>query len=74
MHDGSLPTLESVLAHYAAGGRAHDNPNKDPLIGGFTLSDRDREDLIAFLNSLTDDMVIRDKRFGNPWPRSGPEN
>ncbi len=48
MHDGSIPTLEGVLDHYAAGGRkivsgpyagnGHDNPNKDPLIGGFTLS------------------------------------
>jgi len=47
MHDGSIPTLEGVLNHYAAGGRAHDNPNKDPLIGGFTLSEQDRKDLIA---------------------------
>jgi cytochrome c peroxidase len=40
MHDGSLATLEDVLAHYAAGGRTiasgphqgvgHDNPNKSP--------------------------------------------
>jgi cytochrome c peroxidase len=36
MHDGSIPTLDGVLDHYAAGGKnAHDNPNKDPLIGGF---------------------------------------
>jgi cytochrome c peroxidase len=68
MHDGSIPTLEGVLDHYAAGGRAHDNPNKDPLIGGFTLTQQDRDDLIAFLKSLTDDEVIRDPRFANPWP------
>ncbi len=77
MHDGSIATLEGVLEHYAAGGRAitsathheigHDNPNKDPLISGFVLSEHDRDDLIAFLNSLTDDMVIRDPRFANPW-------
>ena len=66
MHDGSIPTLEGVLDHYAAGGRAHDNPNKDPLIGGFTLSPQDRDDLIAFLKSLTDDMVLHDPRFANP--------
>jgi len=76
MHDGSIPSLEGVLDHYAAGGRAitagpnagngHDNPNKDPLIGGFTLSQQNRYDLIEFLKSLTDDMVIHDPRFADP--------
>lgn len=70
MHDGSIPTLEGVLDHYAAGGRANDNPNKDPLIGGFKLSKQDRADLIAFLNTLTDDAVIHDPAFANPWPAS----
>ena len=65
MHDGSLATLESVLDNYAAGG--HDNPDKDPLIGGFPLSAGGRADLIEFLRSLTDDAVTRDPRFGDPW-------
>ena len=79
MHDGSIPTLEGVLEHYAAGGRTiasgphagrgHDNPNKDELIGGFTLSPRDRDDLIAFLQSLTDTSVLHNPRFSNPWER-----
>ncbi len=77
MHDGSIATLEGVLDHYAAGGRTiasganagagHDNPNKDSLIGGFQLSAQDRADLIAFLESLTDDAVLHDSRFANPW-------
>ena len=77
MHDGSIPTLEGVLDHYAAGGRTiasgpgagvgHDNPNKDSLIGGFELSSQDRQDLIAFLQSLTDEAVLHDPRFANPW-------
>src|ERR1700744_1400148 len=71
MHDGSLRTLEDVLDHYAAGGKnGHDNPNKDPLIGGFTLSTEDRADLIEFLKSLTDEALIHDPRFSNPWPAS----
>jgi cytochrome c peroxidase len=69
MHDGSIPTLKGVLDHYAAGGRNGHNPNKDPLIGGFTISQQDRDDLIAFLKSLTDDAVIHDPRFANPWPK-----
>jgi cytochrome c peroxidase len=78
MHDGSIPTLEGVLDHYAAGGRTiasglhagngHDNPNKDPLIGGFVFSKQDREDLIEFLKTLTDEAVLHDPRFANPWP------
>jgi cytochrome c peroxidase len=77
MHDGSIPNLEGVLDHYAAGGRTiasgphagkgHDNPNKDPLIGGFVLSQQDRDDLIEFLKSLTDDAVTHDPQFANPW-------
>jgi cytochrome c peroxidase len=66
MHDGGIPTLDGVLDHYAAGGRTHDNPNKDPLIGGFTLTQQDRSDLIEFLKSLTDDMVLHDPRFADP--------
>jgi cytochrome c peroxidase len=76
MHDGSIATLEGVLDHYAAGGRTiesgpnrgtgHDNPNKDHLIGGFQLSRQDRDDLIAFLESLTDREVLRDSRFADP--------
>jgi cytochrome c peroxidase len=76
MHDGSIATLEGVLDHYAAGGRTiasgphaglgHDNPNKDPLIGGFELSPEDRKDLIAFLETLTDQAVLHDPRFSDP--------
>jgi cytochrome c peroxidase len=77
MHDGSAATLEDVIAHYAAGGRTiasgpflgvgHDNPNKSPTVRGFTLSPEQREDLIAFLRSLTDEPLMHDPRFSNPW-------
>jgi cytochrome c peroxidase len=73
MHDGSIPTLEAVLDHYAAGGRAHDSPNTDHLIGGFEISKQGREDLIEYLKTLTDDQVIHDPRFSNPWPAIGRE-
>jgi cytochrome c peroxidase len=77
MHDGSIPTLEGVIDHYAAGGRTidagpnagegHRNPNKEQLLGGFRLSRRERADLIAFLECLTDEAGLRDPRFANPW-------
>ena len=78
MHDGSAATLEDVLDHYAAGGRTitsgpnqgvgHDNANKSPTIRGFALTRGQRDDLIAFLHSLTDEELLRDGRFRDPWP------
>jgi cytochrome c peroxidase len=65
MHDGSLPTLEAVLDRYAAGG-GH-IPGQDPLIGGFPLSSAQRSDIIEFLGSLTDESVLHNPRFANPW-------
>ena len=77
MHDGSIGTLKEVLEHYSAGGRTisagphagmgRNNPNKDPQLEGFTLTPRDQIDLIAFLQSLTDEEVLHDARFADPW-------
>ena len=41
-------------------GIGHDNPNKDPIIGGFPLTAEDRANLIAFLQSLTDRELLND--------------
>jgi cytochrome c peroxidase len=77
MHDGSLATLEEVIDHYAAGGRTiadgpnkgvgSANPHKSAFVKGFTLTAQEKRDLIAFLQSLTDEKFLRDPRFGNPW-------
>lgn len=78
MHDGSLPTLDSVLDHYAAGGRlirpgernagnGRASPLKSPLVVGFELSSQEREDVLAFLDTLTDEVFLRDPRFADPW-------
>jgi cytochrome c peroxidase len=78
MHDGSIATLSEVLDHYAAGGRTlregpnvgvgSRNPRKDRLIRGFSLSEQERADVIAFLESLTDEAFLTDPAFSNPWP------
>ena len=67
MHDGSIATLEEVLDHYSAGGRAHENRNKDRRMHKIDLTPQNRIDLIAFLRSLTDEDMLRDQRFSNPW-------
>src|SRR5262249_1847173 len=77
MHDGSIATLSEVLDHYAAGGRTvasgphagvgHDNPNKSPTVHGFKLTDQEKEDLIEFLESLTDSEFLHNPKFSDPW-------
>ncbi len=66
MHDGSLATLEEVIEHYAAGGRlAH--PNKSLALRPFQFSPQETQDLIAFLQSLTDEALLHDPRWSDPW-------
>ncbi len=78
MHDGSIPTLDEVLDHYAAGGRTltdgsyagvgAQNPFKNERVRGFQLTDTERRDLLAFLHALTDESFLSDPRFGPPDP------
>jgi len=65
MHDGSIATLEEVVDHYASGGA--DNPNKSSLVNGFVISDREKQDLIAFLRTLTDDDLLTNPAFSDPF-------
>ena len=74
MHDGSLATLDAVLDHYIAGGTdtpsggdGRLNPNKSAFVRGFTLTVEERADLLAFLESLTDQEFITDPRFSDPF-------
>jgi cytochrome c peroxidase len=74
MHDGSIDTLEEVIrSHYAKQGRAVDrgspaNPLRSQFIVGFTVSDEEVRDLVAFLHSLTDESFVKNRKFSNPWP------
>ncbi len=77
MHDGSVATLDEVLDIYAAGGRVitegpnagdgRQNPFKDSFVNGFEMSPQDKQDVLAFLESLTDQDFITNPRFSNPW-------
>ncbi len=77
MHDGSIATLREVLAHYARGGRLIEdgpnagdgslNPLKSGLIRGFDATDQEIDDVIAFLESLTDQTFIENAAFSDPF-------
>ena len=66
MHDGSLPTLDAVLDHYAHGGRG--NPRQDPRIRAVALSESEHAELIAFLQSLTDRDFVENPQFSSQKP------
>jgi cytochrome c peroxidase len=66
MHDGSLATLEEVIDHYAAGGKMQ-HPNKTPVLRPFQLTAQEKRDLIEFLRSLTDEELLHDSRWSDPW-------
>jgi len=74
MHDGRFDTLDEVVEHYDNGVQAH--PNLDPRLrtpgpGGqpqqLNLSDQQKAALVAFLRTLTDDALIDDVRFSDPF-------
>jgi cytochrome c peroxidase len=80
MHDGSIPTLHEVLrTHYARAGRAVHagrtaNPLRSEFIAGFEISEAEIADVVAFLESLTDERFLRDPRHRNPWPAAAGSN
>lgn len=73
MHDGSIPTLTAVIRdHYAVSGRAARSasgasPMRSSLIAGFELTNQEVSDVVAFLNSLTDESFVRSPKHADPW-------
>jgi cytochrome c peroxidase len=54
MHRGQLQILREVIDWYDQGGGEH--PQRDPRIRPLHLSEREKRDLVAFLESLTGDL------------------
>jgi len=76
MHDGSIATLAEVIDHYAAGGRnveqgpyagdGRRSPLKSDMVPGFAITEHEKADVIAFLESLTDEDFLTDTRLSDP--------
>lgn len=72
MHDGRFQTLEEVVEHYNSGIQAHPNLDYDLRESNGTpkrlnLSNDQKQALVAFLKTLTDQELIADTRFANPF-------
>lgn len=78
MHDGSLATLEEVVQHYNRGGplRTNEEARRSPLQSTFVfplgLSEEEQADLVAFLESLTDQNFLTDPRLSDPFVSRAP--
>lgn len=71
MHDGRFATLQQVLAHYQRGVQASETlaPQLRQANGklGIPLTDAEKEKIILFLNTLTDEAFVQNKAFSNPF-------
>ena len=56
MHNGAFFELEEVIDFYNEGGGQ--DSNKSPLLKKLGLSDEEKEDLLAFLESLSSDKPL----------------
>lgn len=72
MHDGRFSTLNEVIDFYSNGIQEHPflhadlkQSNGQPKKMNFTESQK--SNLIAFLNTLTDDRLLGDKKFSDPF-------
>lgn len=73
MHDGRFNTLEEVIDHYTSG--IKDNPgldqrlwqgaNSSPIRMNF--ADGDKEALVLYLKTLTDEELVADPKFSDPF-------
>ncbi|WP_369872183.1 cytochrome-c peroxidase [Aquimarina sp. Aq78] len=67
MHDGRLKTLDDVLNHYSDG--MVDSETLDPMLKdqtgalGIPMTAEEKQQIIAFLKTLTDDDFVNDTRF-----------
>ena len=71
MHDGRFATLHSVLDHYASSIAAH--PNLEPILKDINgdpirmnIPETDKQDIISFLNTMTDYALLSDPSLSNP--------
>ena len=70
MHDGRFQTLEEVIEHYNSGIKA--STTADPTVlntqsTGLFLNAQDKEDLLNFLKTLTDDTFLNNSEYASPF-------
>ena len=72
MHDGRFNTLEEVVQHYLSPmddsqADLSNSPNMHALRDSVYLSEEHKAALIAFMKTLTDESLLTDERYSNPF-------
>ena len=72
MHDGRFESLSEVVDHYSENIQDHPNLNSnlknvDGSPKKFNYSASEKEDIIAYLKTLTDLKILEDPKFSNPF-------
>lgn len=64
MHDGSIPSLDSVLSLYSQGGI--NRTYQDSRVSNIHFDEKEKKALKAFLSILVDSSAINDEKLSNP--------
>ncbi|MEM1222653.1 MAG: cytochrome c peroxidase [Verrucomicrobiota bacterium] len=71
MHDGRFTTLEEVVEHYDNGVVDNDNLGRALLdqngVRQLNLSQEEKDALVAFMLTMTDDVVLTDSKWSDPF-------
>ena len=70
MHDGRFQTLEEVVNHYNEGIQESSTADQTVLNTkdtGLFLTDQDKEDLVNFLKTLTDETFLTNEAYKSPF-------
>lgn len=77
MHDGRFATLMDVIEHYNSGVQPHPNLSPTLRVGPpqgpnvtprqLNLTEMQKEALVAFLETLTDEVMAEDEKFSDPF-------
>ena len=67
MHDGRFADLDAVIEHYSNGIQSHPNLDFELPAGGFNFSAEEKEDLKAFLSTLTDMEFTKKDKYKTPF-------
>jgi len=67
MHDGRFASLSEVLDHYSDSVQPHPNLGMPLNMHDIDLSSDEKAALIAFLETLTDDEMMADPKFSDPF-------
>jgi len=82
MHDGRFETLMDVVNHYSDNVQAHpslnfrlttldDSEDGEGPVMRLNLNQTEKEALVAFLHTLTDEDILTDEKYSNPFRERG---